>query len=56
MPPDPNRQFVSNAQYKALHATGDQADAHGFALVDPAEEQRQRRGRLLLVEPEPAFA
>jgi hypothetical protein len=39
VPPDPNRQFVSTAQYKALHGPpyATQADAHGFALVDPAE-------------------
>ena len=39
VPPDPNRQTVSDEQYRALHATGQQADAHGFAHIDPAEEQ-----------------
>ena len=43
VPPDPNRQFVSKPQYKALHATGAQRDAHGFAFVDP-EESRASNG------------
>jgi hypothetical protein len=39
VPPDPNRQFVSTAQYKALHSPpyANQADGHGFSFVDPAE-------------------
>ena len=37
MPPDPNRQLVDKAQFKALHATGRQEDAHGFALVAKEE-------------------
>jgi hypothetical protein len=37
VPPDPRRQFVSKAQYKALHKTGRQADAHGFGLIDPSQ-------------------
>jgi metallophosphoesterase (TIGR03767 family) len=37
VPPDENRQFVDKAQFKALHTTGRQADAHGFALVPPEE-------------------
>ncbi len=37
VPPDPERQFVSKPQYKALHATGKSANAHGFGLVDPEE-------------------
>ena len=39
VPPDPNRQFVSTAQYKALHGPpyAGQPDAHGFGFVDPAE-------------------
>jgi hypothetical protein len=37
VPPDPRRQFVSKAQYKALHATHRQRDAHGFGLVDRAQ-------------------
>ena len=37
-PPDPNRQPTSTRpQYKALHRAGTQADAHGFAYIDPAE-------------------
>jgi metallophosphoesterase (TIGR03767 family) len=37
VPPDPNRQFVDKRQFKELHDTGKQADAHGFAYVDQAE-------------------
>ena len=37
VPPDANRQFVDKAQFKALHATGKQADAHGFAHVPQGE-------------------
>ncbi len=39
VPPDESRQFVSTAQYKALHGPpfAAQADAHGFGFVDPAE-------------------
>jgi hypothetical protein len=39
VPPDPQRQFVSTAQYKALHEPpfASQADGHGFGYVDPAE-------------------
>ena len=37
VPPDANRQLVDKAQFKALHATGDQQDAHGFALVPQKE-------------------
>jgi hypothetical protein len=39
VPPDPNRQFVSTAQYKALHEPpyATQADGHGFGFVDPAQ-------------------
>ena len=39
VPPDPNRQYVSKAQYKDVFEGGTQADGHGFGLVDPAEEQ-----------------
>jgi metallophosphoesterase (TIGR03767 family) len=39
VPPDPDRQTVDDAQYRALHATGHQADEHGFADIDPAEDQ-----------------
>jgi metallophosphoesterase (TIGR03767 family) len=37
VPPDPDRGFADRPTYKALHATGKQADAHGFALVDADE-------------------
>jgi metallophosphoesterase (TIGR03767 family) len=43
VPPDPKRQFVDKAQFKALHATGRQADAHGFAYV-PKEELEASAG------------
>jgi hypothetical protein len=35
--PDPARGFADRPAYKALHATGEQRDAHGFAFVDAAE-------------------
>ncbi len=38
VPPDPKRQFVSKAQYKAVFKSGSQADGHGFGFVDSAEE------------------
>lgn len=38
VPPDPKRQFVSKQQYKQVFLDGSQADGHGFAHVDPAEE------------------
>src|SRR4051794_6182826 len=39
VPPDENRQFVSTAQYKALHEPplAGQADGHGFGYVDPQQ-------------------
>ena len=37
VPPDPARGFADRPTYKALHATGRQRDAHGFAFVDPGE-------------------
>ena len=37
VPPDPERGFADRPTYKALHATGRQADAHGFGLVDRDE-------------------
>ncbi len=43
VPPDVNRQLVDKAQFKALHATGKQPDAHGFALV-PQEEIEASHG------------
>lgn len=38
VPPDPKRQFVSKSQLKDVYKAGNQADGHGFGLVDPAEE------------------
>ena len=37
VPPDANRALADRPTYKALHATGKQRDAHGFAFVDDAE-------------------
>ena len=37
VPPDPDRRYVDKAQYKALFATGAQADAHGFGFVEADE-------------------
>ncbi len=37
VPPDPDRQFVSKAQYKAVFQSGSQADGHGFDFIDPAQ-------------------
>ena len=37
VPPDPKRRYVDKAEFKALYAAGRQADAHGFAFVDRAE-------------------
>ena len=42
VPPDPARGFADRPTYKALHATGRQADAHGFALVDRDELSASR--------------
>ena len=57
VPPDPDRQTVDDAQYRALHATGHQADEHGFADIDPAEEQASGgRRQLLLVLAAPGHA
>jgi metallophosphoesterase (TIGR03767 family) len=42
VPPDPARGFADRPTYKALHATGRQADAHGFAYVDDAELRASR--------------
>jgi metallophosphoesterase (TIGR03767 family) len=38
VPPDPDRQYVSKEQYKEVYLDGTQADGHGFAYVDPAED------------------
>jgi hypothetical protein len=40
--PDPDRGFADRPTYKALHATGRQRDAHGFAFVDRAELEASR--------------
>jgi metallophosphoesterase (TIGR03767 family) len=44
VPPDPGRGFADRPTYKALHATGRQADAHGFAYVD-REQLRASHGQ-----------
>ena len=38
VPPDPGRQHVSKQQWKQVYLDGTQADGHGFAYVDAAEE------------------
>jgi hypothetical protein len=38
VPPDPNRQYVSKAQFKQVFEEGSQADGHGFGDVDSAQE------------------
>ncbi|MEX2196020.1 MAG: TIGR03767 family metallophosphoesterase [Thermoleophilaceae bacterium] len=42
VPPDEGRRFVNKPQYRALHDTGAQADAHGFGFIDPAESAASR--------------
>ena len=42
IPPDPRRRYVDRPQFKSLHDTGKQADAHGFAFVDQEELQASR--------------
>jgi metallophosphoesterase (TIGR03767 family) len=37
VPPDPKRQYVSKKQYKQVFLNGRQADGHGFAYIDPAQ-------------------
>jgi metallophosphoesterase (TIGR03767 family) len=37
VPPDPNRRYVSKAQYKQVFLEGSQPDGHGFADIDPAQ-------------------
>ena len=37
VPPDPDRRYVSKAQYKQVFIDGSQGDGHGFGLVDPTE-------------------
>ena len=38
-PPDEQRRFVSKSQFKQVFLDGKQADGHGFAYVDPAQEK-----------------
>jgi metallophosphoesterase (TIGR03767 family) len=38
VPPDPDRRFVSAAEYKQLHGTAD--DGHGYEFVNPTELRR----------------
>jgi metallophosphoesterase (TIGR03767 family) len=38
VPPDPDRRYVSKSEYKQVFLDGGQADGHGFAHIDPAEE------------------
>ena len=42
VPPDPNRWFVNKPQFKEVYMQGRQADGHGFAFVDPAENKASR--------------
>ncbi len=42
VPPDPERGFADRPTYKRLHATGPQADAHGFEYVDDDELSASR--------------
>jgi metallophosphoesterase (TIGR03767 family) len=37
VPPDPDRRYVSKAQYKQVFLEGSQPDGHGFARVDPGQ-------------------
>ena len=37
VPPDPNRRFVDQREYKSLHDTGD--NSHGYDFVSSAEEK-----------------
>ena len=39
VPPDERRRFVDRVELKRIYGSGRQADAHGFRLVDPAENQ-----------------
>jgi metallophosphoesterase (TIGR03767 family) len=42
VPPDPDRGLADRPTYKALHATGHQADAHGFGFIDRDELEASR--------------
>jgi metallophosphoesterase (TIGR03767 family) len=37
VPPDPDRRYVSKAQFKQVFLEGTQPDGHGFGDVDPAQ-------------------
>jgi len=39
IPPDPDRHFVAKPEVRKIFSQGTQADKHGFAFVDPAEDQ-----------------
>ena len=39
VPPDERRRFVDRVEIKRIYASGSQADAHGFRLVDRAENE-----------------
>ena len=56
VPPDETRQYVSKPQYKELHRTGRQPDAHGFGFVD-AEEEKGSKGAAgyYAFDPAPGF-
>ncbi|HEV2857709.1 MAG TPA: hypothetical protein VGW80_04825 [Solirubrobacterales bacterium] len=38
VPPDPDRRYVSKAQFKQVFKDGSQPDGHGFGDVDPDQE------------------
>jgi metallophosphoesterase (TIGR03767 family) len=40
--PDPQRQYVDKKQYKTVIGDGAQPDDHGFAFVDPVQNQRSK--------------
>ena len=39
VPPDERRRFVDRVEVKRIYGAGSQRDAHGFAFVDPAQNQ-----------------
>lgn len=56
VPPDPDRGFADRPTYKALHTTGRQKDAHGFAYVDGAELRASRgQAAYYTLHPKPAI-
>ena len=44
VPRDPARQLLGKVEYKELHRTERQGDAHGFGLVDPDEQEASAGG------------